>query len=168
MSVDTLAETVPEPLEASQPAYHGEPNEFVYRPLSSLAVCSLVLGLLSLVGIFLWIVLPVAVLVLALGGIALLSIRKWQGEYTGNGVAITGMLVSTIALAAGAYVQVNAYRHEVPSGFNRISFVRDISSKQFVTGRKGTQVNPEVAELVGKKIFFKGFVYPPEQVTDLT
>lgn len=168
MSVNTLTERQMEPMNAPESAYYGEPNEFVYRPLSSLAVCSLVLGLLSLIGIFLWIVLPVAVLALALGVIALLSIRKWRGEYTGNGVAITGIVFSVISMSAGAYVQVNAYRHEVPAGFNRISFVRDISAKQFVTGRKGTQVNPDVESLVGKKIFFKGFVYPTDQQTELT
>lgn len=168
MSVDTLSELEMEPVDTPEPRYQGEPNEFQYRPLSSLAVSSLALGILSLIGIFLWIVLPVAVLALALGVLALASIRKWQGEYTGSGVAIAGILFSAIAMCAGAYVQVNAYRHEVPQGFDRISFIRDISAKQFVTGRKGTQVNPEVEALVGKKIFFKGFVYPTDQQTELT
>jgi len=170
MSVETLSEPEMEmePNDAPETRYQGESNEFQYRPLSSLAVSSLVLGILSLIGIFLWIVLPVSVLALALGVLALASIRKWQGEYTGNGVAFAGILFSLVSMSAGAYVQVNAYRHEVPQGFDRISFIRDISAKQFVTGRKGTQVNPEVEALVGKKIFFKGFVYPTDQQTELT
>jgi hypothetical protein len=170
MSVETLSEPEMEmePNDAPETRYQGESNEFQYRPLSSLAVSSLVLGILSLIGIFLWIVLPVSVLALALGVLALVSIRKWQGEYTGSGVAFAGILFSLVSMSAGAYVQVNAYRHEVPSGFDRISFIRDISEKQFVTGRKGTQVNPEVEALVGKKIFFKGFVYPTDQQTELT
>ncbi len=139
MSVDTLSEPEMEmePNDAPEPRYHGQSNEFQYRPLSSLAVSSLVLGILSLIGIFLWIVLPVSVLALALGVLALGSIRKWQGEYTGSGVAFAGILFSLVSMSAGAYVQVNAYRHEVPEGFDRISFIRDISAKQFVTGRKG-------------------------------
>lgn len=169
MSVNSVAEMEMEPLDPqSTPEYRGESNEFVYRPLSSLAVCSLVLGLLSLIGIFLWIVLPVAILAVALGVVAILSIRKWQGEYTGTRVAIAGIAVATISLGAGAFVQANAYRNEVPTGFERISFIRDICSKPFVSGRRGTQVNPEVAGLVGKKVFFKGFVYPTDQQTGLT
>lgn len=170
MSVDSIVERemAPRELENSQLEYRGEPNEFAYRPVSTLAVSSLVLGLLSLIGIVLWIVLPVAILALALGFLGLMSIRRWQGEYTGKGVALAGIFFSSISLAGGTYVQVNAYRHEVPAGFQRISFVRDISAKPFVTGRRGSKVNPDVEGLIGKKIFFKGFVYPTDQQTGLT
>lgn len=143
-------------------------NEFQYRPLSSLAVCSLVLGLLSLIGILLWIVLPVAVLAAALGVVAWMSIRKSAGEYAGSGVAIAGIFFSLVTLSAGAYVQVDAYRHEVPAGFDRISFVRDISAKPLISGRMGSKPHADVVSLVGKKVFFKGFVYPTDQVTGLT
>ena len=80
---------------------HSPDEEFVYRPLSSLAVCSLVLGLFSLLGIFLWMVIPVGLLAVVLGGIAILSIRRQKGEYTGTGVAIVGILFGLITMAAG-------------------------------------------------------------------
>lgn len=143
-------------------------EEFIYRPLSSTAVCSLVLGLFSLLGIFLWMVIPVGLLAVALGGIAILSIRRLKGEYTGIGVAIAGILFGTVSMAAGTAVQVNAFNHEVPTGYTRVSFIKDISAKDFVTDRYGDKPHPEVEALVGKKIFFKGFVYPTEQSQGLT
>ena len=143
-------------------------EEFIYRPLSSTAVCSLVLGLFSLLGIFLWMVIPVGLLAVALGGIAIISIRRLKGEYTGIGVAIAGILFGTISMAAGTTVQVSAFNHEVPTGYTRVSFIKDISAKDFVTDRNGYKPHPDVEALVGKKIFFKGFVYPTEQSQGLT
>lgn len=157
---------------APQQSFDREPpavdDEFNYRPVSSLAVCALVLGLLSLVGIFLWIMLPVGLLAIVLGAIAILSIRRWKGEYTGTGVAIAGILFGLVTLVAGTIVQINAFQHEVPEGYTRKSFVKDISAKEPVTNHRGTKVHPDVEALVGQKIFFKGFVYPTDQHTGLT
>ena len=168
MSSQVIDEVDMKPQESFAREFSSPDNEFHYQPVSSLAVCSLVLGLLSLVGIFLWIMLPVAALTVVLGGIAVLSIRRWQGEYTGTGVAIAGMFFGTVTLAAGTMVQIQAFKNEVPPGFTRISFVKDISAKPFVSDYRGTKVNPEVEALVGKKVFFKGFVYPTDQLVGLT
>lgn len=168
MSNQVIDEVDMKPQESFARELGSPDNEFHYQPVSSLAVCSLVLGLLSLVGIFLWIMLPVAVLTVVLGGIAILSIRRWQGEFTGTGVAIAGIFFGVVTLVAGTMVQVHAFKHEVPDGFTRISFVNDISAKDFVSDRHGAKVNPEVAALVGKKVFFKGFVFPTDQRVGLT
>jgi len=143
-------------------------DEFTYRPVSSLAVCSLVLGLLSLIGIVLWMMLPVGLLAVVLGVIAIFSIRRWKGEYTGTGVSISGIILGVITLVAGTAVQIYAFNHEVPRGYDRISFIKDISAKDFVTDRHGLKPHPDVEALVGKKIFFKGFVYPTDQYEGLT
>lgn len=143
-------------------------NEFLYRPISSLAVCTLVLGLLSLIGVFLWMLIPVGALAVVLGVLAILSIRRWQGEYTGTGVAITGIVFGLVSVICGTVVQVYAFQHEVPAGYERISFIKDISAKDFVIKRNGQQPHPDVEALVGKKVFFKGFVYPTDQYEGLT
>lgn len=168
MSNQVIDEVEMEPQESFVRASHSEDNEFNYRPVSSLAVCSLVLGLLSLIGIFLWIMLPVALLSVVLGGIAILSIRRWKGEYTGTGVAIAGIFFGSVTLVAGTLVQVHAFKHEVPEGYTRISFIKDISAKDFVTDRHGAKVHPEVEAIVGKKVFFKGFVFPTDKSSGLT
>ncbi len=168
MSIQVVDEVEMEP----QQSFDREPtavnDEFNYRPVSSLAVCALVLGLLSLVGIFLWIMLPVGLLAIVLGAIAIVSIRRWKGEYTGTGVAIAGIFFGLTTLVAGTIVQINAFQHEVPEGFTRISFVKDISAKNFVTNHRGTKLHPDVEALVGQKVFFKGFVYPTDQHMGLT
>ena len=168
MSSQVIDEVEMPPQESFAREFSSPDNEFHYRPVSSLAVCTLVLGLLSLVGIFLWIMLPVALLTMVLGGIAILSIRRWQGEYTGTGVAIAGIFCGAVTLAAGTGVQVHAFQNEVPAGFARISFIKDISAKPFVSDRHGAKVNPDVEALAGKKVFFKGFVYPTDQHVGLT
>jgi hypothetical protein len=167
-------ETIETPIENQEmmselDQHHRSPDEeFMYRPVSSMAVCSLVLGLLSLLGIFLWMVIPVGLLAVLLGGIAILSIRRLKGEYTGTGVAITGILFGTVTMAAGTAVQVHAFRNEVPPGYTRVSFNKDISAKEFVTDRHGDKPHPDVEALVGKRLFFKGFVYPTDQMEGLT
>lgn len=168
MSIQAVDEVEMEPQQIQDDEPPVVDDEYSYRPVSSLAVCSLVLGLLSLVGIFLWIMLPVGLLAIALGAIAILSIRRWKGEYTGTWVAITGIFFGSVTLMAGTVVQINAFQHEVPEGFTRISFVKDISAKDFVTNHRGTKVHPDVEALVGKKVFFKGFVFPTDQYEGLT
>lgn len=170
MSTETMAPpTENQDMQSDYDSYPRSPEEeFVYRPLSSMAVCSLVLGLFSLLGIFLWMVIPVGLLAVALGGIAIASIRRSKGEYTGTGVAIAGILFGIITMAAGTAVQVHAFNHEVPAGYTRVSFIKDISAKEFVIDRKGEKPHPDVEALVGKKLFFKGFVYPTEQTEGLT
>lgn len=143
-------------------------EEFHYQPVSSLAVCALVLGFFSLVGIVLWWVLPFAFLAISLGIFSLISIRRWAGEYAGTGIAITGIVLGLITAVTGTTVQIYAFRHEVPPGFQRISFIRDIASKEFVIDRKGLAPHHDVVELVGKKVFFKGFIYPTDKNEGLT
>lgn len=147
-----------------------EPNEFDYRPVSTLAIGSLVLGLASLLGIFLWVLMPLGLLAIALGFIALATIQKWKGQYAGSGVAITGIVMGGICLLAGGYVQVTAYRNEVPAGFRRVSFSREISTPSLLNAVVNNKIQPAPAieELLGKKIFFKGFVYPTGQDTGIT
>ncbi len=169
MSMHAVQEVEMEAQSEQEDVSSSPDNEFNYRPVSSLAVCSLVLGLLSLLGIFLWIVLPVAILAVVLGGIAVLSIRRWKGEYTGTGVAIAGIFFGLTTLIAGTVVQVHAFQHEVPDGYQRVSFIKDISAKDLVRGRRGVaKAHPDVEALVGKKIFFKGFVYPTGEYVGLT
>ena len=170
MSVETIENVEMEQEMSSSESrnFGSESEEFLYRPVSTMAVCSLMLGLVSLIGIFLWIMLPAALLTIVLGLMALVSIRRWQGEYTGTGVAIAGILFGAVTLVAGTAVQVNAFRKEVPDGYQRISFVKDISMKDFIVSYKGAKPHPDVEALVGKKVFFKGFVYPTSQVVGLT
>ena len=83
-----------------------------YHAVSPLAVGSLILGLLSpvvLAGMLLW-VIPAVGIGLAL--LALRSIRRSGGVFTGRGVALTGLFLCTLFATAGP-VQVLYARHSL-------------------------------------------------------
>ncbi len=158
----------PEAELPSRPA--GELSEFDYRPVSTVAITSLILGFVSLLGIFLWMLMPLGLLAVALGIVAIISIRRWKGQYVGTGVAITGVVFGSICLGAGSYIQINAYRHEVPEGYRRVSFIRDISTPSALNAIVAGQLKPAPAieELLNQKLFFKGFIFPSNQHEGLT
>lgn len=142
-------------------------NEFSYRPVPVLAVVGLILALLSSAAVFLWLVLPLCLLALVLSTIALVSIRNSAGAYGGSGVALLGMTLSAVFFAGGIGFQVYSYRTEVPDGYERVNFIRDISSKGFVEEDGVGRVHPDVEALDGKQIFLKGYIYQTGRVKDL-
>ncbi len=143
------------------------PEEFQYRPMSMLAVFAFALALLSLATMFLWFLIPLSVVSLVLAGMALVRIRGARGEYSGGKLALAALVFSIAALGGGIGYQVYAYNTEVLSGYERVSFSRDISDKGFVT-YDGQQIpHPDLMAMEGKKIFVKGFMYPTGQVSDL-
>src|SRR3569623_906562 len=94
----------------------------MYRAVSSLAVVSLLLGLLSVVAIFDW-----SMAVVPLAGV-LASVRAWRStvrrsdELTGMALAQTGCALSVIFWAGGwAWLSVE-YATEVPAGYERLTF----------------------------------------------
>lgn len=143
-------------------------NEFSYRPVPAIAVVGLVLALLSSAAIFVWLVLPLCLLALLISSIGLMVIRSGQGAYGGRGVAWSGVLLSLAFFFGGIGFQVYAYQSEVPEGYQRLSFVNDISEKgmRYENG----QVSPpeDVAALEGQKVFLKGYIYQTGQMEGLT
>lgn len=136
-----------------------EYNEFSYRPVPVVAVIGLVLSLLSLIAIFMWLAMPLCVLGFLVSGAGLWVIQRSAGAYGGKLVAATGLVLSAVSMTAGILYQVNLYQNEVPPGFERISFVNDISEKGFVSENGVSRVHPDVEELIGKKLFIKGYIY---------
>lgn len=135
-----------------------------YRPMSMTAVIGLVLGVAGAVSF-----LTILGFLICLGGIiaaivAARSIRRSNGELGGRKVALTGLLLSTLFLVGGIAFHTHAYATEVPDGFQRVSFARDISRPGFVE-KNGLRIfHPAVEKLNGKKIFVKGYMYPmPEE-----
>jgi hypothetical protein len=136
-----------------------------YRALSSMAVTSFVLGLISIVhlwsaefGLGLGIV---PVLGLALGLRAMWVIRTNPREYTGLLFAKVGAAVSALFLIAGWSLAGFVYATEVPEGYERISY-----NQLQAQDRIQSNVVPKSAlELHGKRVFIKGYVYPGQAQT---
>ncbi len=141
----------------------GDSQDIQYRTLSSLAVFSLVCGVLSFLALFdLWLGLIPAIGILV-GTRALRQIRRLPEELAGTGLAKAGIALSLLLLVTG-WVRIGyIYATEVPDGYVRLSYEQ-------------LQPDPNVAQQIvpqsaldfdGKRVFIKGYVYPGSQKTGI-
>lgn len=137
-----------------------------YRSLSFVAVVALVFGVISIpsaaaasMNPFLLIFPFIGMLI---GLTAVLKLRNRTDEFTGLGLAKTGLMLSTILLFLGGSYAVYIYATEVPDGFQRISFNALEPDPKFPR-----PWSPEAEELVGQDVFVKGYVYPDDQLGEI-
>ncbi|MEZ6068342.1 MAG: hypothetical protein R3B90_22100 [Planctomycetaceae bacterium] len=82
------------------------------------------------------------------------------------------MALGLVMTVGGTLLTVHRYRTEVPAGFQRISFTRDISRKGIGfaerDGVPSAVIPQDVMALVGKKIYVKGFMYPGSRENYIT
>jgi hypothetical protein len=138
-------------------------EDLAYRPTLGLAMVAVGMSLISLLGLFFWPLIVFAVLTLAVSGIALIQLVRSRGEYRGFIPTWIAIVLSTASAIGGSSLQAYWYATEVPEGYERISFTNDISRKGFVTENGFGRPHPDVEALNGKKVFLKGYVYPPEK-----
>src|SRR3954464_11438039 len=137
-----------------------------YRALHTGALIGLVLGILSVfvpitapksfVGCRM--VAPIPIVGIILSVRALGRIRRQPDQYTGQTLAMLGLLFSLVFLIAGVSYGAYVYVTEVPDGYSRISFTT--MKPDELQERNGLVVPPEVQALEGKQIFIKGFIRP--------
>ncbi|MEZ5940973.1 MAG: DUF3299 domain-containing protein [Planctomycetaceae bacterium] len=161
------------PTKADRYADFGEydgGNEFSYRPVPIFAVCGFVLALMSTLAVVVWIAIPIAVVALVVSAISAVVISRSRDSYSGLWMTVVGMILPVVCTAMGVAYQIHLYKTEVPEGFQRVSFYKDISEKGFVQDRTSPLPKPpdDVASLDGKKVFLKGYIYPTKQVSGLT
>jgi len=143
-------------------------NEFDYRPVPVAAPVALFLGISSVIGLFGVPGLPVGLVGLFVGWRAFRTIRRSSGELSGGWLAATGMALSAMFFVLGTALHSFAYATEVPEGFARVNFTRDISKKGFTVTDGEQSIHPEVAALDGKPVFLKGYMYPERKTEGLT
>lgn len=143
-----------------------------YRAISRSAVISIILAAISLPLVALAVVsmrfqvgdaVPLgmggAAFALAagiLGGLALLTIRRYPLEYTGGRLAQLGLIGGLLLFALGSTVSAYTYATEVPEGYVRVGFWElqpDPENPQHFVGQKALDV-------AGQKIFIKGYMHP--------
>ncbi|HUY33744.1 MAG TPA: DUF4190 domain-containing protein [Pirellulales bacterium] len=130
-----------------------------YRALNTLAVVSGVLGLLSLLAFFDWILAIIPLVGIFTGFLALRRIRANPEDYTGELIALAGSLLSALFLLGGLSWQAYDHLTEVPEGYRRINY--DLLQP---AAEAPYQIPPQRAlELDGQKIFVKGYVYQPDK-----
>jgi hypothetical protein len=145
-----------------------DPNdEFAYRPVPVLAPISLFLGFCSLAGFLAVPCLAIGLVGGVTGLLALWQIRRSEGEFGGKLIALLGTAFSLILVAgAGAY-HVYDYVTELPEGYQRVSF-SEMSKKSPIYADGVLKPDPEIAELDGKPIYIKGYMYPTKQLQGLS
>jgi len=127
-----------------------------YRTLSSAAVASLLLGLLSGVAFINPWLAALPLLGMIAGVWALIQVSRRSDELTGSGLAWIGVALSVFCLFGGLGSAAYIYATEVPPGYTRISYV-ELQPEEGVRG----QLFPQRAqELDGQKIFIKGYIFP--------
>jgi hypothetical protein len=141
--------------------------DFSYRPVPVLAALGLTLALISAAAVFVWLALPLCLVALIVSGLGYWTISRSRGAYGGKWVAASGMFLATVFFAGGIGFQIYAYQNEVPSGYQRVSFVNDISNKGMLMENGVVSPPPEVAALDGKKVFLKGYIYQTGQLKGL-
>lgn len=154
-----------EQLDWSNPV---ENDDFAYIPMSPWAPISLVTGILSvsaLTGLF---GLGLAFFGVLIGLAAFGRIRGAQGAVKGAGLAMIGVLLSGTFLAAGSFKMKHAYDHEVPAGYERVTFTTQIADKKFKFFRGKRRLHDDVAPLIGQKIYIKGYMWQTQRPDGLT
>lgn len=139
---------------------HGDPSigtaDDVYRPLPAAAVAGCLLGVVSIVALLeFWPTKALPAVGLVAGLVGLRQITQSPDEYSGRKVALLGVGLSAFFLLAGSAVSVLVPIWEVPADHVKISY-EDLKPP----ADRPNAVSPAAAELDGRKVFLKGFMFP--------
>jgi hypothetical protein len=127
-----------------------------YRPLSVAAVASVFVGLLSCTAPLAWPLVAIPVIGVLLAIFALVKVRRHRDELTGEGLARIGLALSLVFVVAGPAWLTYDFATEVPPGYTRVSY----AELQPDAAEVGQVIPPSAADLEGKRVFIKGYVYP--------
>jgi hypothetical protein len=155
------------PMAASPFADAGQYEEFSYRPVPLLAPITFALGILGSIGLMGVFGLVFGLAGMIAGVLCLWKIRRAQGELGGKLVTWTGVVLSTLFLFGGTALHAYTFATEIPEGFQRVNFYRDISKKGFALVNGKSDFHPEVKAFDGQPIFIKGYMYPTKQTDKL-
>ena len=136
-----------------------------YRSLSAIALVSLLLGMIGLLGFFSMGLLPISLGGIFIGLFAIRSVSKNSAHLSGKPLAILGTVLSIFTfIVAGSWHYYDEYI-DIPEGYQVISF----SELQPDTVAVGKSPIPKRAwQYNGQRILVKGYVYPHDQKKGLT
>jgi hypothetical protein len=136
-----------------------EPYELDYQPMPLSAPVALFLGIAAfsgLMGLFGLALAAVGILV-SIG--SYLQIRASQGRLSGTKMAVGGGVLSILFLGAGSYLMISDYKNELPPGYQRVNFPKEIAEKGFVVQDGHMDLHPDVKPLVDQPLFLKGYMW---------
>jgi len=149
----------------------NQDDEFLYRPLSTMAIASILLGVLSALTFVAGkdslqtclMLCPIPVVGLFCGLKALAKIRQMPDQLSGRFPAIAGTVLSAIGLFGGLSYAGYVHATEVPSGYQRLSFINLRPDKVELVGKE--VIPRDVKDLDGQTVFIKGFMRPGTHVS---
>jgi hypothetical protein len=157
--VTDQAPTIEQPAPARTPSPRALPQfgerepVMIYRAVSRMAVASCVLGLMSFAVILSSVLMPLPLVGLLCGMLALWKIRARSDELTGETLALAGVALSTLCLAGGAVAAV--YFTDVPSDARRITY------EELQPESDAASMVPDSAKAFdGQRVYLRGFMYP--------
>jgi hypothetical protein len=138
--------------------------DFNYTPISPWSTIALTLGLLGLTAFWGIFGIVVAAVGIVISIAAVVRIKGEQGAVRGMLAAVLGLVLSLSSVGGGIATQVYNFNHEVPEGYIRVNFPKEISAHQFNIYRGGQRsLAQEVAKFVGAKIFIKGWMWQTQK-----
>ena len=148
-----------EPAQAAEQTAPGVSPEaaYQYRALNSAAVAAAVLGVLSSLAFLNWFLAIIPFFGLLVGLQAVKQVKARSNEFTGLGLARTGVVLSAVFWAGGWSRLAYDYATEVPEGYERVSYAALQPADPFA---RMIALPESATALSGKKIFIKGFMYP--------
>lgn len=146
----------------------GQTNEFHYAPISPLAPIAAFLGVVSSLSLLSLAGIGVAILGFILGVVAIVRIRGAHGELRGLLLAVLGLVTSAAFGATGVGLQYHWYQTEVPADHIRVNFPAEISKLEFIKVGGQRKIPPTVEDLLGRKIFIKGWMMPSNRTQGLS
>lgn len=143
-------------------------EDFDYIPVSPWAPIALALGLTGLTGFLGIFGLYVAFFGIFIGIAAVVRIRSSGGFVKGTWMAVIGLVLSVACFGLGSAKMAHAYSTEVPDGYLRVNFPKDVAEKQFIFIGKNRKLHPDVVPLMGQKVYLKGFMWATNDSDGLT
>jgi hypothetical protein len=139
-----------------------------YRAVSSMAVASLVLGVLSVLTVWHWAFGLIPAAGILSGYFAIRRIRETPDELIGMSLALGGLILSVALGSIGFGVLWAIKAHEFPYGYDPISY-EELQPDPAVTGQR---IPPSAYELqfdpmLNNKVGFEGYMYPTRYPTGL-
>ena len=148
MTTDTL----------DRPEYGAD--DFNYRPMPPLVPVSMAFVCLSMLAGLSDLLLIVPLVGIVLAFISYYQISRSQGQLSGGLLAITNLVLMLLMFMAFGALHFHSYATEVPEGFIRKNFNKDISEKGIQVTNQGIGIHPDVAKLADQPIYLKGYMFP--------
>ncbi|MEO1996774.1 MAG: DUF4190 domain-containing protein [Planctomycetaceae bacterium] len=141
--------------------------DYDYRPVPTLVPIAVCCGLVSLTSFVFLSAITIGVVGQILSLMALRRIRRSEGTLSGTPFALVALALCIVVPIAGVGYQMYEYHDELPDGYHRVNFPREISAKQFVIKEGQRELHQDVKPLDGQAIFIKGYMYQTKEAKGL-